>query len=165
MEIGFYLLSIVLIVTAVMVVAFKNPIYSGLSLVLNLVTVAALFATLDAHFLAVVQIIVYAGAIMVLVMFVLMLLNVKIEPLGNAINIPYFLAAVFLGIIFLFTVGQHFEFGITTAMPSAALQGSVAAMGRELYTKYVFPFEAASVLIMVAVVGAIMLSKRKYRER
>ena len=159
----FMIMSIVATASALAVVCFRNPIYSALALILNLICVAGFFAMLDAHFLAVVQIVVYAGAIMVLVLFLLMLLNIKVEvvkPFGRI----YWLLATLIGLSFLYiSVPAMNSFFARFKEPNEELVGSVRAMGEVLYTRYIFPFEAASVLILAAIVGAVMLAKRHYR--
>ena len=150
--------------SAIAVVAFKNPIHSALSLVANLLLVAVIYAALEAHFLAAVQIVVYAGAIMVLVIFVLMLINTKVErvPRGTVFYyiMPLTLVIVLAGlaykIISLSTVSGQ-------APWAAKVSGTVANMGALLYTEYVFPFEIASVLILAAIAGGVMLGKRQYK--
>jgi NADH-quinone oxidoreductase subunit J len=168
----FFILSIVLLASAAGVIAFRNPIYSALCLVVNLVGVAALYAMLEAHFLAAVQIIVYAGAIMVLVIFVIMLLNIKEEherP-GGAVLLGFVViaGALFLGSVTTLLYVHYSQAGqdLTSLFASGEAQavvGSAKSIGRLLYSKYVFPFEAASVLIMAAIVGSAMLAKRNPR--
>ena len=163
MTIAFFIMALIAVVSALAVVMLHNPIYSALALVTNLLTVAGLFALLDAHFLSVVQIIVYAGAIVVLVLFVLMLLNIKLETARNRSG-AFVAVAVLTGVIFLAAVLPLAQQAFTVfADPNTALEGTVENMGISLYSKYVFPFEAASVLIMVAIVGAVMLAKRNFR--
>ncbi len=160
----FYLLAASIVFTGVAVVAMRNPIHSALALVCNLIGVAAIFASLQAHFLATVQVIVYAGAIMVLVIFVIMLLNIKEEKparerfllLGGVVLAGF---AFFVALSFVFL---H-QFQVTPELTDE-ITGSVANIGRVLFTKYVFPFEAASLLIMAAIVGSIMIAKTKRRE-
>ncbi len=159
----FLILALILIGSAIGVVASRNPVHSALSLILNLLTVAALFAALDAHFLAVAQVIVYAGAIMVLFVFVLMLLNVKREetkPLSRFLTV--FASVAGIGFIVIFARYGELVFGsIERAAPPVV--GSVAAIGKLLYTRYTYPFEVASILIIVALAGAVMLARRQYR--
>lgn len=164
MELLFGIMALLVVASAVAVVALRNPVYSALALVLNLMTVAGLFAQLEAHFLAAVQVIVYAGAIMVLVIFVLMLLNLKVEAPKpfRLFNVVLSSAA---GLAFLVVVLPRFDeafkvFAVSPTIP----QGTVKAVGEVLYTRHVFLFEAASVLIMAALVGAVMLAKRRYRD-
>jgi len=169
MSIAFFLLSLVIVCTAVGVVASRNPIHSALNLVCNLIAVAGVFALLEAHFLATVQVIVYAGAIVVLVLFVLMLLNLKVEVPTRKTTVLtavavlsgiVFLAAAVPSILDFFSLMERPQIGT----PTPVVVGSVKEIGRVLYTRYVFTFEAASVLIMAAIAGAVMLAKRKYRQ-
>lgn len=161
MEIGFFIMAAIIIASAVGVVAARNPIHSALCLVANLLTVAGIFASLDAHFLATVQIIVYAGAIVVLVLFVLMLLNIKVEQ-TKKMGMATLLGASTTGVLFLAIalppLNEAFK---VFPEPSAGLTGSVQNIGRVLYRTYAFPFEAASMLLMAAIVGAVMLAKKK----
>lgn len=158
---AFYIISVILLLAAIGVVGFLNPIYSALCLITNMLCVAALFALLDAHFLATTQIIVYAGAVVVLVLFVLMLLNLKTEPLKKQrfllIVTSVTFAALFMGFLLPSITGYFSIF----PDPNHEIPGTMEILGQELYTKYIFPFEAASILIMSAVAGAVMLSKRK----
>ncbi|MBN8547954.1 MAG: NADH-quinone oxidoreductase subunit J [Deltaproteobacteria bacterium] len=161
MAIGFFIMALLIIASAIGVVAAKNPIHSALCLVANLLTVAAIFASLDAHFLATVQIIVYAGAIVVLVVFVLMLLNLKVEQ-PRKVGIPTYVAATITGLLFLAIalppLNEAFK---VFPEPTAGLSGSVQNIGKILYTQYAFPFEAASMLLMAAIIGAVMLAKKR----
>jgi NADH-quinone oxidoreductase subunit J len=157
----FFLLSAVVVLSGLAVVALRNPIHSALSLVVNLLAVAALFAMLDAHFLAVVQVIVYAGAIMVLFLFVIMLLNIKIEA-AKRYGTAILMSAGVIGALFIGLLVKLFSAGFAgVADPSQELSGGVREIGQILYTKYVFTFEAASLLIIAAIVGAVMLAKRR----
>ncbi len=161
----FFVMSMIIVASAIAVVAFRNAIYSALALVVNLLTVAGIFAQLDAHFLAAAQVIVYAGAIMVLVLFVLMLLNVKSEePKGWPLILASF--AIVCGCLFAALVLPRINeaFKIFPAAENSVV-GSAQGIGKVLYSNYVFPFEAASVLIMAAIAGAVMLAKRQYRKR
>lgn len=164
MTFAFLILAIILVASAIGVVALKNPLNSALCLVLNFMGIACMYAMLDAHFLAAVQVIVYAGAIMVLVVFVLMLLNVKSEePVRGGLF--FFGIAIGASLVFLRIISST-VFSGADQIPAGApgLSGTAAAIGEVLFTKYVFPFEAASILIMAAIVGAVMLAKKRYKE-
>ena len=148
------------------VVFHRNPVHCALLLVGVLLSVSGLFVMLHAPFIAALQVIVYAGAIMVLFLFVVMLLNVKGE---SAILTPG--AAKGFGILFallgfvelLWTVLA--PAGESSGLPEAVLPpdfGSPAAIGRILYTVWLFPFEITSILLLVAVIGAVVLAKRKF---
>jgi NADH-quinone oxidoreductase subunit J len=163
MTIGFYIMGLIIIASAVGVVASKNPIHSALCLVANLLTVAGIFATLDAHFLATVQVIVYAGAIVVLVLFVLMLLNLKVEQ-PKRMGFATLFGAALTGVLFLALalplLNEAFK---VFPEPSRVVVGSVENIGKVLFSTYVFPFEAASMLLMAAIIGAVMLARKTQR--
>jgi NADH-quinone oxidoreductase subunit J len=157
----FFPLAALLLLSAIGVVAFHNPIHSALSLVLHLVGVAMFFALLDAHFLAVTQIIVYAGAIVVLVLFVLMLLNLKVERSSSAnIGLLAVGGVSAVGVLWAIVPYLHSIFRVFPD-PVTPVVGDARLIGKEIFTKYVFGFEVASILIMAAVVGAVMLAKRR----
>lgn len=164
MTVLFVLIAGLVVASAIAVVALRNPIHSALALVLNLLGVAALYAMLDAHFLSAVQIIVYAGAIMVLVLFVIMLLNIKVEA-AKGKGLVLTIAAALTGLAFLALLAPMF-YGAVQGFTEHAkpVEGTVEGIGELLFTRYLFPFEAASVLIMVAIVGAVMMGKRRYQE-
>ena len=128
-----------------------------------MVIFAAFYAQLGAHFLAVAQIVVYAGAIMVLVLFVVMLLNAKVESL-NAPGTFLTVVGVIIGGLFLYLILPLFaeSFQLTDSTPEV-LQGDVKTIGELLYSRYEFPFQMASLLIMAAVAGAVMLAKRRHK--
>lgn len=160
MTLIFFLISVALVATAIGVVVCRNPVNSALCLVTNLLFVAGLFASLDAHFLATVQIIVYAGAIMVLVLFVLMLLNLKVEQPTQS-GMVTVVGSVIVGLIFAGVLVPLLGDMLTFSEASRPVEGTVAAMGLRLYRDFLFPFEAASILIMAAIVGAVMVAKRQ----
>lgn len=158
----FYIFGGLAVATALGVVAFKNPISSAFSLVVSFFAVSALYAMLSAHFLAVVQVLVYAGAIMVLFIFVIMLLNLQGEELKEKgfptyfkVFTALFLAAFLGGLIFVF---KNFQ-GIFPQANEAF--GTVKAVGRLLFTRYFVPFELTSVLLLVAIIGGVVLAKRE----
>ena len=148
---------------AVSMVAQRNPLYSAVSLIGVFASLACLYLTLAAPFIAAVQIIVYAGAIMVLVVFVIMLLNVEEEVrrpvrLGYLVFLAIVLGAILFGeAVFMMTIG-----GRAQVVPQAASGevGSTASIGTGLFTEYLLPFEITSVLILMALVGAITLARQ-----
>ncbi|HEV3469435.1 MAG TPA: NADH-quinone oxidoreductase subunit J [Pyrinomonadaceae bacterium] len=147
---------------AVAVVAQRNPLYSAISLIGVFVALAALYLTLAAPFIAAVQVIVYAGAIMVLVVFVIMLLNVEEEVRRPVRLHRMIVAGVLLGAAL---VAETF-FMLTASGtgrvmgPPATDVGSTASVGTGLFTEYLLPFEVTSVLILMALVGAITLARQ-----
>ena len=145
---------------AIMVVTRRHPMASALYLILTLFAVAALFVLRQAHFLAAIQVIVYAGAVVVLFIFVIMLINVPEDKLPvertTALRV---LGVVAAGLLILESAVIARRFGMPK-LP-AADSGSVEAVGRALFTDYLLAFEVTSVLLLAAVIGAIALAKKK----
>ena len=145
---------------AIMVVTRRHPMASALYLILTLFAVAALFVLRQAHFLAAIQVIIYAGAVVVLFIFVIMLINVPEDRLPvertTALRV---LGVVAAGLLILESAVIARRFGMPK-LP-AADSGSVEAVGRALFTDYLLAFEVTSVLLLAAVIGAIALAKRK----
>ena len=164
--IAFVVLAVVAIGGAVSMVLSRNPVHSALFLVVNLFCVAVLYLSLNADFLAVVQVIVYAGAIVVLFLFVITLLNpVQIE-VPDLLRGPGVVAAGVLALILLAVAGAAILSGVATMKlpsdpPPLAVDDNVHAIGTVLYGQYLFPFEATSILLLVAIVGATVLAKRR----
>jgi len=164
----FYLFGAVAVIASLLVIAQRNPIYSVLLLILSFCALSGLYVLLQAPFVAVIQIIVYAGAIMVLFLFVVMLLNaphedtehdLRVHPLirRGPMGFGVVLALILVVELALAVAGRQPEgFGSTSA-------GSVRAIGRALFADYAFAFEATSVLILVAMVGAVVLARRESR--
>ncbi len=160
----FYIFAVLTLVCGFLVVAnpvSRNPVTSAMFLVLTIVFMAGLFVLLHAFFLAAVQILVYAGAVMVLFLFVIMLLDLKAEERRQLkkLSLAAGLAAVgaILGIIFKLVVADS---GHGAHLPDSALEGTTAPLGTILFTKYLLPFEIVSVLLLVAMVGVILLTKK-----
>jgi NADH-quinone oxidoreductase subunit J len=164
----FYVFGAVAVIASLLVIAQRNPIYSVLLLIASFGALSGLYVLLDAPFVAVTQIIVYAGAIMVLFLFVVMLLNApheetehdeKIHPLRRPGPMRFgaaLAAALVVELLWALTRAG----GEPAAFETAAVS-SVRALGRVLFTDYAFPFEVTSVLILVAMVGAVVLAKRE----
>ena len=161
---GFVLLAVLAIASALAMVLSKNTVNSALMLVLNLVSLAGLYLLLQAQFLALIQILVYAGAIMVLFLFVIMLLNIDEEEyFFDKFRIKY-LVAVLLGVVVLGQILYSLG-GVTDMLPEISpdmqIVGTVEALGDVLYTDYLFAFEMTAILLTAAVVGAIMMAQFK----
>jgi NADH-quinone oxidoreductase subunit J len=156
----FVLFGAIAVGGAIMVVTRKHPMASALYLILSLFAVAALFVLRQAHFLAAIQVIVYAGAVVVLFVFVIMLINVPEDKLPTerttALRV---LGVVAAGLFILEGAVLARRFGIPAVQ--AADAGSVQAVGRALFTEYLLAFEITSVLLLAAVIGAIALAKKK----
>jgi len=156
-------LSVLALVSAAVVVFHRTPVVCALALAFNLLSIAGFYMLLNAQFLALLQVIVYAGAIMVLVLFVIMLLNLPDEArlhrsglfqrwLGSVFALAFI--AVVGGVLLRSSGGDGF------APPSSDF-GTVGALGRELFTRFFYPFEAISLLLLVAMIGAVLLAKRR----
>jgi NADH-quinone oxidoreductase subunit J len=162
----FYLFAIVTVASAVMVILSRNPVHSVLFLILAFVNAAGLFVLIGAEFLAFILIIVYVGAVAVLFLFVVMMLDVDFAelrqgfitylPIGGAIGIILFfeLAAVLVG----WTIGPDVGKAIAAPIPPADQISNTQALGLVLYTRYVYFFQAAGVILLVAMIGAIVLT-------
>jgi NADH-quinone oxidoreductase subunit J len=160
-------LAAVAIATAVSMLVSRNAIYSAVFLVMNFITVAVLYLLLNAAFIALVQVTVYAGAIMVLFLFVIMLLGA--EHVGESRSLPWQLpVALIFGLILLgeFGLMLYTRMDALTEGVQAVAEGfgSPASVGSELFRTYLIPFEITSVLLLVAMVGAIVLSRNDRKE-
>lgn len=161
-QVLFFFFAALAVGSAINVLAQKHVLYSSLSLIVMLTAVSALFVLLEAEFLAVINVIVYAGAIMVLFVFVIMLLNLPADPSVEEgtdrlrwlklIGIP---AGIFLLMMIGATVWNVSDTTNATQMP-----GTAAAIGRSLFTDYLLPFELTSVLILIALMGAVVFAKK-----
>lgn len=163
----FLYFAAVILVAASLVVVLRNPIYSALSLLVMFFHVAGLYVTLHAEFLAAIQIIVYAGAILVLYLFVVMLLNVKREERFNQQGtVALFLGLVLLTEAVLLAVTRGFNVATPDPGPEGAAKavGNTESIGEVLYSTYLFPFEIASLILLVAMIGAVILSKKGIME-
>ena len=168
----FYAFSGLAIAASALVIGQRNPMYSVLLLVLSFAAIAGLFVQLDAPFLALALMIVYAGAIMVLFLFVVMLLNAPQEdaatwdrthPLRHPVVTRFGTVLALLLIVelaYALLRGNDLAQPIGSRTPGEAIS-SVRELGRVLFTDYVFAFEATSILILVAMVGAVMLARRE----
>jgi NADH-quinone oxidoreductase subunit J len=162
----FVLFGAMAIGCALAMVAQRNPLYSAISLVGVFVSLACLYLTLQAPFIAAVQVIVYAGAIMVLVVFVIMLLNVEEEVrrpvrLHYLIPVGVLMAAVLVGeAAFILSLGGGGGARVAPVAPATSDIGLTASIGTGMFTKYLLPFEVTSVLILMALVGAISLARQ-----
>lgn len=161
LPIVFFILAAVAVVTAVGTITSRNAVYSALLLVLNFATIAVLYLILGAPFIALSQITVYAGSIMVLFLFVIMLLGAERLPESSALRWQPFVAiplALILVADFGYNLFSHLG-GVTSAASVAQTFGAPQEVGKALFTQYTLPFEMTAVILFVAVVGAIMLAK------
>jgi NADH-quinone oxidoreductase subunit J len=164
--VAFYLFSAVLIASALMVIAAKNPVHSVLFLILAFFNGAALFVLLGAEFLAMILVVVYVGAVAVLFLFVVMMLDVDFSelkkgtlqylPLGSLIGLILVLELGSVGLVWAFAPAAH----VAAASVTPANVSNTQALGAILYTQYVYYFEIAGLVLLVAMIGAIVLTLR-----
>ena len=166
----FYVFAAIAVVASLLVIAQRNPIYSVLLLIASFGALSGLYVLLEAPFVAVIQIIVYAGAIMVLFLFVVMLLNAPQEETQFDERTHPLLrpGPMRFGAVLAFALIVELVWALTKAggesgVFSSAAVSSVRAIGRSLFTEYAFPFEVTSILILVAMVGAVVLARREAR--
>ena len=165
---AFYLFAIMTVAAAVMVVSARNPVHSVLFLILAFFNSAALFVLLGAEFLAMILVVVYVGAVAVLFMFVVMMLDISFAelregflqylPLGGIIGLILLLelAIVLGGFVFSPEASEHFA----APIPKGGAVSNTEALGEIIYTNYVYFFEAAGMILLVAMIGAIVLTHR-----
>lgn len=163
----FIIVSLTAVASAILMVVQKNPVKSVLFMILNFFCLAITYLLLHAQFIAIIQILVYAGAIMVLFLFVIMLLNLGDESVFKEKNnfkktIAYLLGAV---ILLELTIGIIIPLDNFPKVQSAEAVGigSVESIGASLFTKYLLPFEAVSILLLSAIVGVVVLAKKKFK--
>jgi NADH-quinone oxidoreductase subunit J len=155
----FYFLSFVAVLSALMVVFSRNPVYSVLYLIITFFAIAGHYVLMKAEFLAVVHLIVYAGAIMVLFLYVIMLLNLNRETEPHKSNLLKISAVICAGLLLIVLVGALKGTEVLVAEASTSGIGDVKSLGKVLFTDFLLPFELASVLLLAAMVGAVMLAK------
>jgi NADH-quinone oxidoreductase subunit J len=161
-QLAFWILAVMAVGSAAGVVLRRNPIHSALVLVAHLTTLAALFLKMRAEFLAAAQVIVYAGAIAVLFVFAIMVLIPGKEETGpDPLRSQRLLAVPVAGLLLVLLAVMLRSALFKSDAPAAAVPGGVAAIGRALFTDYLFPFEVTSVLLLVALVGVMALAKRR----
>jgi NADH-quinone oxidoreductase subunit J len=165
----FFFFASLTLLCAVMVVIAKNPVYSVIFLILTFFTISAHYILLNAQFLAAVNIIVYAGAIMVLFLFVLMFINTgkNVESTITKNVLPKIAGAIAGGLLFTVVVAALKD--VTLGNPDPATfnsqVGMVENLGKVLFTKYMLPFQLVAVLFLVSMVGAVMIGKREAGEQ
>ncbi|MCX6274720.1 MAG: NADH-quinone oxidoreductase subunit J [Bacteroidetes bacterium] len=157
----FYFLSFLAILSALMVVISKNPVHSVLYLIITFFAIAGHYVLLNAQFLAAVHIIVYAGAIMVLFLYVIMMLNLNAEVEPHKSSLQKVAATIAGGILMIVLVGalKNVSPDVTPVVNSEA--GLIKNLGHTLYNEFALPFEVSSILFLAAMVGAVMLGKKE----
>ncbi len=162
----FGLLAALAVGTGISTIMSRNPVASAVSLIMHFFSLAGIYLTLQAQFIAVVQVLVYAGAIMVLVVFVIMLLNIGREEQMREKSSFRIGISIGLSIILAFQLGKYAftDLARKNFLPqNAATNGTTEALGTALFEHYLFPFEAISLLLLIAVMGAVILAKRQVK--
>jgi len=162
----FWFFAVILVIAAICVITARNPVHSALFLVLAFFSAAGLWMLLRAEFLAIALVLVYVGAVMVLFLFVVMMLDVNLEQLRAGFwgNLPLALAVGAVMVVEMIAIiGRGF---VETRAPGEPGSGysNTKALGRLLYTDYAYPFELAAVLLLVAIIAAIALTLRKRKD-
>lgn len=156
----FFLVAFMAVASAVYFVFAKNPLYAILSLIITMFSIAGMYILLNAQFLGIVQIIVYAGAIMVLFLYVLMMLNLKKADEGKKDNILKFIGIFASGLILFGMLKVFIGFKNQQIADIDYSVGLTKNLGKLLFSEYVLPFELASVLILAGIVGAVLIGKK-----
>src|SRR5258708_6893034 len=162
-ELLFYIFSSLTLLCGLLVVAnpwSRNPVTSAMFLVLTIASLAGIFILLHAFFLAAVQVLVYAGAVMVLFLFVIMLLDLKEEQRRKANKFGWVTGIISVGAILTIFIRAILESRSPGGVTLPALEGATHPLGNMLFNDYLLPFEILSVLLLVAMVGVILLSKK-----
>ena len=165
-ELIFYAFSLVLVFASVAVITVRNPIYAVLFLVLTFFTAAGIWMLLEAEFLAIILIVVYVGAVMVLFLFVVMMLDINLVPFKEGFTryLPVaVLVAIAMAVELLMMMWSRGRFGVEMfpmPMPNPADYSNTRELGELLYTNYLLPFEVAGVILLVAIIAAVALTLR-----
>jgi len=161
-QILFFTVAFLAIASAVYFVFARNPLYAILSLIVTMFSIAGMYILLNAQFLGIVQVIVYTGAIMVLFLYILMMLNLNKEDESKKENLPKFIGIFSVCILFVGMLGAYKGLsGKTVAESNIDYSvGLTKNLGRLLFNEYVLPFELASILILAGIVGAVLIGKK-----
>jgi NADH-quinone oxidoreductase subunit J len=166
-EIVFYAFALVLTLAGVMVITVRNPVYAALFLVLAFFSCAAIWMLLEAEFLAIVLVLVYVGAVMVLFLFVVMMLDINLAPLNEGfmryLPVGVVVASVMAAelMVVLWARGRFDASAFPIPAPQAQGYSNTKALGELLFTRYLLPFEVAGIILLVAIIAAIALTLRK----
>ena len=165
----FYFFAAIMVFAALRVITARNPVHSALFLVLAFFTAAGLWMLLEAEFLAIALVLVYVGAVMVLFLFVVMMLDINLDRLREGYwdyLVPALIVAgVMIAEMALVLGGRYFDLeGMPQPAPHAADYSNTRELGRLIYTEYVYPFEIAAVILLVAIVAAIALTLRRRKD-
>lgn len=160
----FLIFAIIAIISAIAVISFRNPVHSAISLMVCFLQVAAIFILLRSPFLAVAQVFLYVGAVMVLFLFVIMMLDIRKAAIGRFVPGGLFwIIALLIALAYeMFAVISKSSFQ-ARSIAAPRLDGTVAEIGKALFREYLLPFEVVSVILLVALVGAIVMGKKEIK--
>ena len=164
----FYIFAALSVILAILMLTVKNPVYSAIFLIKTFFCLAVIYITLEAEFIAAIQIIVYTGAIMVLFLFVVMLLNLESESTVKEPYGPMAYLTVILAFVILIQIGSaaklSFPVGEKGMYPIEVIRaaGNVETLATVLFSQYLYPFEIASVVLLLGMIGALLIAKRKF---
>jgi NADH-quinone oxidoreductase subunit J len=156
----FYFLSFVAIFTSILVIVSKNPVHSVIFLIVTFFAIAGHYALLNAHFLAIVNIVVYAGAIMVLFLFVIMFLNLNKDAEPAKPVLMQIASVVAGGLLFLVLLAAIKDVSLGVSNTENTSIGLVTELGKKLFTDFMVPFEITSILFLSAMIGAVVIAKK-----
>ncbi|WP_025917910.1 NADH-quinone oxidoreductase subunit J [Herminiimonas sp. CN] len=163
----FYVFSAILVIAAARVITARNPVHSALFLVLSFFSAAALWMLLKAEFLSIVLVLVYVGAVMVLFLFVVMMLDINLDKMREGFW-GYFPLAATIGVVIALEMAAVLLRGFWVADPlipaAADMIGNTKELGKLIYTQYVFAFEIAAVILLVAIIAAVALTMRRRKD-
>ena len=164
-QIFFLVFAILAVVSAIAVVSLRNPVHSVISLMVCFLQMAALFVMLRAPFIAVVQVFVYVGAVLVLFLFVIMMLDIATVGMERFVSGGQLWVIALLGVLVIemVVIVSRSRLSAVTAPPAIRLTGTVREVGEALFSKYVLPFEVVSLILLVALLGAIVLGRKELR--
>jgi NADH-quinone oxidoreductase subunit J len=161
----FFLIAAIAVISAIIVILHKNPVISALFLVLTMFCIAVIFVLLDAEFIAAIQILVYTGAIMVLFLFIIMMLNLRKDDLpiigGLFTRKTFAISFAVVLLLEVFIIIFSTQIADSYKIKPAPFESNIESIGTELFTKYLIPFELISILLLVAIIGAVIIGKRK----
>ena len=161
-DLFFYVFAALTLLCGVLVLVSRNPVTSAMFLVLTIASMAGLFVLLHAFFLAAVQVLVYAGSVMVLFLFVIMLLHLKEEERRAIKLVSFVMGLATVGVVGAILVNTIFQSEVGKGV-QPNITGGTAQLGGLLFTQYLLPFEIVSVLLLVAMVGVVLLSKKELK--
>jgi NADH-quinone oxidoreductase subunit J len=158
----FWVFALVGVSSGFMVVWHPNPMSSAVYLVVTMLCLAGFYVLLSGAFVAVIQVLVYAGAVMVLILFVIMMLNVPQESVQREGSKPGWICAGVIGLLLLLRLAGLLRSGQPATIPQPAEDfGTIQAVGAQLFGPYTLPFEVTSVLLLIAIIGAVILARRR----